>query len=198
MNALFVSDSASQPWSMSSTFSTTLLFARAAKKAFMAHSGWYHVTLGLWPCRSDGGRFPKRNSPILRGSLHVLSWQRARPSTATSTKNLFSPTEPAHFPPRLPSWRCRAKNASGFVGSFFGRSSGSKLGFGGGGSLAGGGAAAAVDWRVSARIISSARLSAARCAARGRGLFLGVVGAAGRPSKVPGGCRRACADLRER
>ena len=94
----------------------------------------------------DGGRFANLNSPIFSGSLHVRSWQRARPSTATSTKNLFSPTLPAHFPPRLPSWRCRAKNASGFVGSFFGRSSGSKLAFGGGGSLAGGWAAAAVDW----------------------------------------------------
>jgi hypothetical protein len=35
-------------------------------------------------------------------------------------------------------------------------------------------------------------------ARRGPGFFLSVVGAAGRPSKVPGGCRRASADLRER
>ena len=35
-------------------------------------------------------------------------------------------------------------------------------------------------------------------ARRGPGLFLSVVGAAGRPSEVTGGCRRACAVLRER
>ena len=35
-------------------------------------------------------------------------------------RNLFSPTLPAHFPPRLPSWRCRAKNASGFKGPDWG------------------------------------------------------------------------------
>jgi hypothetical protein len=51
------------------------------------------------------------------------------------------------------------------------------LGFGGGGSLAGGWAAAAVDWRVSARIIGRARLSAARRAARGRGAGRGFFGA---------------------
>ena len=34
---------------------------RAGQKAFMAHSGWYHVTLGLWPWRSD-----LRGSQMLR------------------------------------------------------------------------------------------------------------------------------------
>mmetsp|Transcript_19868 Transcript_19868/g.52025 ORF Transcript_19868/g.52025 Transcript_19868/m.52025 type:complete len:206 (-) Transcript_19868:9-626(-) len=94
---------------MSSTRSTTRDFFEQAAKATMAHSGWYHVHFLFWPWRSDGGLFPRRNSPIFSGTLHVRNWHLDLPSAATSTANLFSPMDPAHLPPSRPSacWRVR-------------------------------------------------------------------------------------------
>ena len=50
-------------------FLTTRLLAEHARKAFMAHSGWYHVTLGLWPWRSD-----LRGSQMLRDACS-MAWR---------------------------------------------------------------------------------------------------------------------------
>ena len=57
-----------------------------SQKAFMAHSGWYHVTLGLWPWRSDlGGNQMLRRVVLLDGVAMAVHHHFVLISTQVAT-----------------------------------------------------------------------------------------------------------------